>query len=100
MAYIAPDGYAVYLRVFSRDPKTGKWDLSKDSQLDFPPGHDGLQYVHLCWNHLGNQLAVVDASGHVLFFLYDFALNRLAFVRVEVAQPGEIGRASCRERVF
>jgi mediator of RNA polymerase II transcription subunit 16 len=87
VAYITPDGYSINLRVFARDPETGKWDLGEASALEIPAGHDDFQFVHLSWSHLGNDLAVMDAAGHVMIFSCQMALDRMTFVRAEIAQP-------------
>lgn len=87
MAYIAPDGHAINLRAFSRDPVTGKWDLGKEALLEIPHGHYDHPFVHVSWSHLGHDLAVVDAAGHVLLFSPQSALDRMVSARVEVAHP-------------
>lgn len=87
VAYITPDGYAINLRVFSRDPTTGKWDLCKDTPLEIPHGHDDLPFVHLSWSHLGNDLAVMNAAGHVMIFSCNMALDRMTYTRADASQP-------------
>jgi mediator of RNA polymerase II transcription subunit 16 len=87
VAYITPDGHVVNLRVFSRDPESGKWDLGKDTQLEIPRGHDDFQYVHLSWSHLGNDLAIMDAAGHVSIFSGAMALDRMTFMRADLSKP-------------
>ncbi|KAF2266920.1 hypothetical protein CC78DRAFT_566632 [Lojkania enalia] len=87
VAYITPDGYAVNLRVFSRDLSTGKWDLSADTPLELPQTQDEFQYVHVSWSHLGNDLAVADAAGHVMIFSCAMALDRMTFIRADITQP-------------
>ncbi|KAF2131642.1 hypothetical protein P153DRAFT_429890 [Dothidotthia symphoricarpi CBS 119687] len=86
VAYITPDGYTVNLKVFSRDATTGKWDLGKDVHLEIPEGRDDYQFVHLYWSHLGNDLAVMDAAGRVMIFSCAMALDRMQFIRTELAQ--------------
>lgn len=73
--------------MFSRDPSTGKWDLGKDTLLEIPHGHDDFQYVHVSWSHLGNDLAVMNAAGHVLIFSCAMALDRMTFMRADLIQP-------------
>jgi mediator of RNA polymerase II transcription subunit 16 len=88
VAFISADGYAVNLRAFARDPSTRKWDLGRDWQLEIP--HEGASefpYVHISWSHLGTDLAVVDAAGHVSIFNCASALERMEYKRVELAQP-------------
>ncbi|KAH9865629.1 hypothetical protein J1614_009214 [Plenodomus biglobosus] len=87
VAYISPDGYSVKLKVFYRDPETGKWDLGKDVPLEFPQGRDVYPLVHLSWSHLGNDLAIVDEAGRVMVFSCAMALDRLQFIPVELAHP-------------
>jgi mediator of RNA polymerase II transcription subunit 16 len=77
----------VKLKVFSRDPTTGKWDLGKDTLLDVPDRPTYFPYVHLSWSHLGNDLAVVDAVGHVMIFSSAMALDRMLFMRSDSPQP-------------
>lgn len=85
VAYISPDGYTVNLKVFSRDAATGKWNLGKNVLLQVPEGYDDYHFVHLSWSHLGNDLAVMDASGRVMFFSCAMALDRMQFIRAEPA---------------
>jgi mediator of RNA polymerase II transcription subunit 16 len=87
VAYISPDGYAINLKVFSRDADSGKWDLGKDVPLEVPQGRDSFPFVHLSWSHLGNDLAVMDAAGRVMLFSCAMVLDRLHFVRAELAHP-------------
>ncbi|KAF2866785.1 mediator complex, subunit Med16 [Massariosphaeria phaeospora] len=84
VAYITPDGYAVHLRVFCRDPATGRWDLGKDTPLEMPHGQDDQPYVHLSWSHLGNDLAVLDATGHLMIFSCAMALDRMSFMKIDL----------------
>jgi mediator of RNA polymerase II transcription subunit 16, fungi type len=84
VAYITPDGYTVNLRVFSRDPETGKWDLGKDTVLVEARSHEDAPYVHLLWSHLGNEIAVMDASGHVLIYSCQMALDRMTVTRADL----------------
>ncbi|KAF2018963.1 hypothetical protein BU24DRAFT_109366 [Aaosphaeria arxii CBS 175.79] len=84
VAYITPDGLSVKLRVFSRDPATGKWDLGKEATLDVPR-QDDFQFVHLSWSHLGNDIAVVDAAGHVAILTCTTAMDRMSLMRADVS---------------
>ncbi|KAJ4341778.1 Mediator of RNA polymerase II transcription subunit 16 [Didymella glomerata] len=86
-AYITPDGAEVHLKVFSRDIETGKWDLGKDVTLDIPQGREHFPFVHLSWSHLGNDLVVVDAAGRVLNFSCAMALDRMTYIKTELAHP-------------
>ncbi|RAR11277.1 mediator of rna polymerase ii transcription subunit 16 [Stemphylium lycopersici] len=87
VAYISPDGYSVSLKIFSRDPETGKWDLGRNVPLDLPQGRDVFPLTHLSWSHLGNDLAVMDEAGRVMVFSCAMALDRMHFTRAEVAHP-------------
>ena len=86
VAYITPDGHSVKLRVFSRDPATGTWDLGRDATVELPR-QDDFQYVHLTWSHLGNDIAVVDAAGHVSILTCTMALDRMTLMRADITQP-------------
>lgn len=87
MAYIAPGGKTVNLRVFSRDPPTGKWDLGEDTPIEIPPGHNDYPFVHISWSHLGNDLAIMNSAGHVMVFSCAMALDRMSFMKVEPGPP-------------
>jgi mediator of RNA polymerase II transcription subunit 16 len=87
VAYISADGDAVNLKVFSRDAENGKWDLRKDVPLEVPQGREQFPFVHLSWSHLGNDLAVMDAAGRVMVFSCAMALDRMHFIRAELAHP-------------
>ena len=87
MAYITPDGYGVNLKVFSRDQSTGTWDLGKDVPLEIPHHRDEYPYVHLSWSHLGNDIAIMDAAGHVIIFSCAMALDRMTYMRADTIQP-------------
>ncbi|RYO25542.1 hypothetical protein AA0121_g406 [Alternaria tenuissima] len=87
VAYINPDGYSVNLKIFSRDPESGKWDLGRSVPLELPQGREVFPLTHLSWSHLGNDLAVTDDAGRVMVFSCAMALDRMHFTRAEVAQP-------------
>lgn len=82
VAYITPDGHSVKLRVFSRNTATGKWDLGKDALVDLPRQNE-FKYVHISWSHLGNDLAVFDAAGHVSILTRRDALVSILTIRTE-----------------
>ncbi|CAI6250617.1 unnamed protein product [Periconia digitata] len=84
VAYITPDCYSVHLRVFSRDPSTGKWDLAKATPIDVPHGQDEFPFVHVSWSNLGNDLAIINAAGHVMIFSCVMALDRMSYMRSEL----------------
>lgn len=87
VAYISPDRYAIHLRVFSRDSATGKWDLGKATPVDIPSGQDEFPFVHVSWNNLGNDLAIVNTAGQVLIFSCAMALDRMSYMRSDLIHP-------------
>ncbi|OAK98756.1 hypothetical protein IQ06DRAFT_337254 [Phaeosphaeriaceae sp. SRC1lsM3a] len=87
VALISPDGFTVNLKVFSRDPDSGTWDLRKDIPLEVPQGREQFPFVHLSWSHLGNDLAVMDSAGRVMLFSCAMALDRMHHIRAELAHP-------------
>lgn len=64
IARISSDGHNISFRAFLRDIKIGKWSLGEENQhpLHAP---DGSTFVHLHFNHVGQDLAVVDDLGIV-----------------------------------
>jgi hypothetical protein len=86
VAYITPDPYAVHLRIFSRDPNTGKWDLGKPTPINIPRGHDEFPFVHVSWSNLGNDLAIINATGYVMIFSCAMVLDRMTFMRTDLPQ--------------
>lgn len=87
VAYITPDGYSVNLKIFSRNPETGKWALGKTVPLELPQGSEVFPLIHLSWSHLGNDLAIMDQAGRVMIFSCAMALDRMHFTRAEIAHP-------------
>ncbi|PVH96402.1 hypothetical protein DM02DRAFT_731213 [Periconia macrospinosa] len=87
VAYITPDRYAVHIRVFSRDPSTGKWDLGKATPVDIPHGQDDFPFVHVSWSNLGNDLSIINAAGQVMIFSCAMALDRMGYMRSELTHP-------------
>jgi mediator of RNA polymerase II transcription subunit 16 len=87
VAYIAPGGKTVNLRVFSRDPSTGKWDIENDTPIELPPGYNDYAFEHISWSHLGNDLAIMNAAGHVVICSCAMALDRMSFSRLEPGPP-------------
>ena len=91
VANITPDGNGINLRVFSRDPITGKWDLGKETALDVPHALDSLPFVHLSWSHLGNDLAIMNAAGHVMIYSCAMVLDRMTLMRADsIPQDAEM----------
>lgn len=86
VASITQEGYGVLLKIHSRNPTTGKWELGKETSLDIPSGHDEFPFVHLSWSHLGNDLAVMNSAGHVMIFSCAMLLDRMTLTRTNQAQ--------------
>jgi mediator of RNA polymerase II transcription subunit 16, fungi type len=53
--------------VIVRNAKNGSWSLSKPVTL-WPQLADSHHIVHLAWNFIGTELAVVDSSGAVSIY--------------------------------
>ncbi|PKY07581.1 mediator of RNA polymerase II transcription subunit 16 [Aspergillus campestris IBT 28561] len=85
VAYVSADATKVNLRYLHCQPVDGKWDLSDDNPSTLPmetsPGH---VVVHLSWNELGSDLAVVESSGRVSIFSIGIALNSVNAYRPAV----------------
>ncbi|KAE8150072.1 mediator complex, subunit Med16 [Aspergillus avenaceus] len=79
IAYISQDTLRVNLRHLECRPSDGKWVLSDDTPLQpVAEAHGGHPLVHLCWNEIGSELAVVDSSGRVSIYNIAISLNTLA----------------------
>ena len=85
VAYVSADATKVNLRYLHCQPADGKWDLSDDNPSTLPmetlPGH---VVVHLSWNELGSDLAVVESSGRVSLFSIGIALTSVNAYRPAV----------------
>lgn len=92
IAYVTQDASRVNLRHLECRPTDGKWVLSDDTQLlPVTEVHGGHPLVHLCWNELGSELAVVDSSGRVSIYNISFALNTLSGQRQGAFDPDDDG---------
>jgi mediator of RNA polymerase II transcription subunit 16 len=79
IAQITSDGSKLNFRSLVRDKRSRGWKLSKKSQhvVDAPAGR---RFVHIQFNRMGSDLAVIDDSG--LVHLYA-SLNMLGLVGVD-----------------
>ena len=76
------------LRHLECRPSDGKWVLSDDIPLHpVAEAHGGQPLVHLCWNEIGSELAVVDTSGRVSIYNIAISLNSLAGQRQAAFDP-------------
>ncbi|KAL5357003.1 mediator complex, subunit Med16 [Aspergillus floccosus] len=92
IANITQDASRVNLRHLECRPTDGKWVLSDDTQLlPVTEVHGGHPLVHLCWNEVGSELAVVDSSGRVSIYSISFALNSLSGQRQGAFDPDDDG---------
>ncbi|KAM0722911.1 hypothetical protein Q7P37_001109 [Cladosporium fusiforme] len=75
IARISPDGLKVTFCVFVEDFKTGAWVPGKESPF---PVHapEGSRFVHVQFNALGHELAIVDDVGLVHLFIAPTGLGR------------------------
>ncbi|KAI9671992.1 MAG: mediator complex subunit [Trizodia sp. TS-e1964] len=88
IAHINRDGRGISIRGLFCSPRNGKWSLSGEYPAT-PRGAlgDGNRLVHLCWNHSGSDLAVVDSYGRISLFSVVIAINRLAETRQFLNDP-------------
>ncbi|KAE8372148.1 mediator of RNA polymerase II transcription subunit 16 [Aspergillus bertholletiae] len=92
IAYISQDTLRVNLRHLECRPSDGKWVLSDDTLLHpVAEAHGGQPLVHLCWNEIGSELAVVDSSGRVSIYNIAISLNSLAGQRQAAFDPIDDG---------
>jgi mediator of RNA polymerase II transcription subunit 16, fungi type len=64
------------------DPHTGRWDISPAySHPRITATHEGQQLVHITWNMLGAELAVIDVHGRVSIHCVVSAINDMSCVR-------------------
>lgn len=75
-AQIAKDGSKVTFRTIIRDQRTGSYSLSEPSKFPLV-APEGRQYVHLQFNGLGADLAVVDDQGAVHMYAVAGAIGRM-----------------------
>ncbi|KAF5859321.1 mediator complex subunit [Aspergillus alliaceus] len=92
IAYISQDTLRVNLRHLECRPSDGKWVLSDDTPLHpVAETHGGQPLVHLSWNEIGSELAVVDSSGRVSIYNIAISLNSLAGQRQAGFDPVDDG---------
>lgn len=92
IAYISQDTLRVNLRHLECRPSDGKWVLSDDTPLHpVAETHGGQPLVHLNWNEIGSELAVVDSSGRVSIYNIAISLNSLAGQRQAGFDPVDDG---------
>lgn len=92
IAYVSHDGLQVVVRHLICSPADGKWSLSEEyPQHHIVQHHIGQRLLHLCWNEIGSDLAVLDASGRVSILTINAALNNLAVSRQAIADPSDDG---------
>jgi hypothetical protein len=78
----------VNLRHLLCNPKDGRWKLSEEYVADEVSAvHSEHTIVHLSWNHMGNDLAIVDMYGQISVFTILIALNRLTVSRRCIIDP-------------
>ena len=89
IASISPSGRGVDVRNLNSSPLTGRWELAKPSPIDhITSTHENQPIVHLCWSHMGSDLAVVDILGRVSIHTVYIAVDRFNCVK-----PVNIGDA-------
>lgn len=80
------------VRYLACKPADGKWALSEEHhQNQIAQLHAGQQMIHLCWNELGTDLAVLDVSGRISIFSISTALNNIAVNRQTVLDQPDDG---------
>ena len=67
IASISADSKSFEQYVIIRNAKNGSWSLSKPVSV-WPLLDDAHHIVHLAWNFIGTELAVVDSSGRLTIY--------------------------------
>jgi hypothetical protein len=67
IASISADSKSFDQYVIIRNAKNGSWGLSKPISV-WPSLDDAHHIVHLAWNFIGTELAVVDSSGRISIY--------------------------------
>lgn len=76
------------LRHLLCDPKDGQGKLSEDySEEEVSTVHSDHQIVHLSWNTVGTDIAIVDVFGQISIFTVQIPLNRIRVSRKCVMDP-------------
>ncbi|PPJ54153.1 hypothetical protein CBER1_01040 [Cercospora berteroae] len=88
IAQVAPDGSHIAFRAMVRHRKTGAWTISEPSKhiIEAPSGR---KFVHVEFNGLGIELAVIDSAGVVHMHTLTGALSKMM-----PAAGGELSRKS------
>ena len=88
IAYMTQEGRSVNLQHLACSPQDGQWGLGTPHTAEtVSTMHSDHQLVHLCWNHSGMELAIVDVFGRISIFMITSALNRIAAIRRCVLDP-------------
>ncbi|MCJ1266503.1 mediator complex subunit [Lobaria immixta] len=88
IAYITHDGRRVNLRHLLCDPQDGQWKLSETYlEEEVSTVHSDHQIVHLSWNPIGNDIAIVDVFGQISIFSVFILLNRIHVSRKCAIDP-------------
>lgn len=88
ISYVGKDGHAVNLRHLVCNSQDGQWKLSEENLADEVSAvQSEHQIVHLCWNHTGNDLAIINIYGQISIFTIIIALNRLTVSRRHLIDP-------------
>ncbi|KAJ5246826.1 Mediator complex subunit Med16 [Penicillium chermesinum] len=90
IAYISPDGLRVSVRHLRSNASDGKWELSEETPLPIvSETHLGNQLVHLSWNEVGSEVAIVDCMGRLSIFSISIALNSITGTRTASVDAGD-----------
>ncbi|KAI5370099.1 putative mediator complex, subunit Med16 [Septoria linicola] len=86
IAQIAPNGSSVFFRAMVRHRKTGAWTMSEASKhpIKAPAGR---RFVHIQFNGIGIELAVIDDAGAMHMHTLTGALSKMT-----LANGGELAR--------
>ena len=90
---ISPDGSRVTFRAMVRHTKTGAWTISEASKhaIEAPAGR---MFVHIQFNGIGIELAIVDDAGVVHMYSLTGALSRMV-----PAVGGELSRKTSNHKM-
>lgn len=76
------------LRHLLCDPQDGQWKLSENYlEEEVSTVHSDHQIVHLSWNPIGNDIAIVDVFGQISIFSIVIPLNRIYVSRKCAIDP-------------
>jgi mediator of RNA polymerase II transcription subunit 16 len=92
IAVIGPDSRTINLYVLIRNPKDGSWRRSKPASVALPLD-DSLQdpqpLVHLCWAHMGHELAAIDTLGRIFIYSVGSSAGQLTLSRNPASDPSQ-----------